>query len=278
MGEARRLRYSIIDPTGNITALVEDEVAVDEQPAVAAQVMERHPEVEQVGFVRPAASEEGVQGELRMAGGEFCGNATMSAAALLRLRGEDGCEGEPSALRLRSSGAARPVEVHLTPADEGGFATRICMPAATSIEDVRLSFGQVSATVPVVFMEGISHAVITSSSPFFALREAPAEAEQAVRAWCAELGTDGLGLMFVEAGEPDCAMVPLVYVPAANTVFWENSCASGSASVGMCLAAQRGAACALSLHEPGGVLRVESDPAGSTWLFGHARLVGEYTL
>ena len=46
------LQYSIFDPTGNITALVESPVPVERQPAVAAALMARHPEVEQVGFVR----------------------------------------------------------------------------------------------------------------------------------------------------------------------------------------------------------------------------------
>ena len=45
------LKYSILDPTGNITALVESPVPVSGQPSVADAVMERHPDVEQVGFV-----------------------------------------------------------------------------------------------------------------------------------------------------------------------------------------------------------------------------------
>ena len=44
---ADHLRYSIIDPTGNITALVEDEVAVADQPRVASRIMALHPQVEQ---------------------------------------------------------------------------------------------------------------------------------------------------------------------------------------------------------------------------------------
>ena len=75
-----QIKYSIFDPTGNITALVESQIPAAEQPTVAAAVMERHPSVEQVGFVRfDPASDPPVS--LRMAGGEFCGNATMCAAA-----------------------------------------------------------------------------------------------------------------------------------------------------------------------------------------------------
>ena len=45
------LKYYIFDPTGNITALVESGVAAADQPAVASRIMERHPDVEQVGFL-----------------------------------------------------------------------------------------------------------------------------------------------------------------------------------------------------------------------------------
>ena len=79
------IKYSILDPTGNITALVESEVAVERQPAAAEAIMKRHTEVEQVGFVR-FDPEEGIDAQLRMAGGEFCGNASLCTAALYLMR------------------------------------------------------------------------------------------------------------------------------------------------------------------------------------------------
>ena len=82
------LRYSIFDPTGTITALVETAVEPVRRQEAAAVVMRLHPEVEQVGFVRDAAS-DGLP-ELNMAGGEFCGNASMCAAALFALQSGGG--------------------------------------------------------------------------------------------------------------------------------------------------------------------------------------------
>ena len=46
------MRYSILDPTGNITALVESPVDPAAQPEAAREIMRLHPEVEQVGFLR----------------------------------------------------------------------------------------------------------------------------------------------------------------------------------------------------------------------------------
>ena len=76
------MKYCIFDPTGNVTALVETEVEPPLQPAAAAEIMRRHPGTEQVGFLSdPEPGEKGIHAVRRMAGGEFCGNASMCAAA-----------------------------------------------------------------------------------------------------------------------------------------------------------------------------------------------------
>lgn len=262
-------RHSILDPTGNITALVEDAVAVGEQPAVAVQIMAAHPEVEQVGFVRVCEEGMGVQAELRMAGGEFCGNASMCAAALWAWRTghADGRE----QVNLRVSGAEEPVAVVLEPRGDG-FDAAVAMPHAREVMRARLAFGGHAAEVPVVLFEGIAHAVIEEGSPFFYLQVDRAIAEEAVRAWCEGLAADGLGLMFCSGTAPELALTPLVYVPGSGTVFWESSCASGSAAVGIWHAHAAGAPVDLTLHEPAGTLRVTSDTStGDTWLFGTVR-------
>ena len=266
------LRYSIFDPTGNVTALVETPVAVSAQPAAAAAIMRRCPAVEQVGFVRlfPAGASV-IDAELRMEGGEFCGNASMSTAALLLLRRREQAA-EEKTLRLRVSGAAESVEVRLRRAGTDSFRAGVRMPRAKAIEERVFAFGELRGRLRLVRMEGISHLIITPESCFFPLKDQPEQAEKAVRLWCGTFAADGLGLMFLERD----TLTPLVYVPGSGTVFWEKSCASGSAAVGMALAAGRGEALNLTLCEPGGTLRVESDPASEcTWLWGQTRLVKE---
>lgn len=272
--EKNPLQYSIFDPTGNITALVESPVDESEQRAVAASIMARHAAVEQVGFVR-LPDEKSAPAALRMAGGEFCANASMSAAALCALRlGLH--EGE---ITLAVSGAEDAVAVRLKQEDEGGFLAAVRMPEAREIIEIPFAFGGLSGTLPLVRMEGIDHAVLTPDCPFFALKDTPSAAERAVRELCAALGAVCLGLMFLEGADTQRRLTPLVYVPGSNTLFWESSCASGSAAAGMLLAHQSGERTALELTEPGGVLRVESDPhRGETWLFGRTRLRGEYSI
>lgn len=265
------LRYSILDPTGNITAIVESPVEIAGQSAVAGAIMRRHPAVEQVGFLNRLTDGESACAQLRMAGGEFCGNASMSAAALLLSQSARKSGG--TTLRLRVSGAAEPVVLHLRPEGEDAWLAEIVMPQALGIAETAFAFGGLHGTLPLVRMEGISHLVVEADSCFFGLLNDRPAAEQAVREFCGMLHADGLGLLFLDGDGTERRMTPLVYVPGSGTCFWENSCASGSAAVGIWLASKAGRASALSLCEPGGVLWVQCDPkSGETRLRGHVCL------
>ena len=285
----KKIEYEIMDPTGNITALVETQVDPADQPAVASGIMDLHPDVEQVGFVTLAAAgagapeadgpcadadasraETGVPVSLRMAGGEFCGNATMCAAALYMMK--TGMTGEAS-VKVRVSGAKEPLEVKLTRRDALSFDTSVEMPPALGIEELRLADGMLPGSdvlrLPVVIMEGISHILVEPDSGFFGLKDDRALAETLLRGWCGVLGSDCLGMMFLGEDGNVRALTPLVYVPGADTMFWENSCASGSAAAGIYLAAKAGRPVNVTFDEPAGRLRVESDPmTGRTVLHG----------
>lgn len=289
------IAYSILNPTGNITALAETRVEPERQPAVAADIMKLHPEVEQVGFLNLALPDGcDVQAELRMAGGEFCGNAAMCAAAMYFLRnsmesgedravsaaenrekdrGETGFESDWVPVRIRVSGVTHPVQVRLKAEEKNRFAAGVKIPSALEIGKRPFTFQSVEGELPLVSMEGISHIVIEENSSFFELREKPGEAEKAVREWCNVLSASCLGLMFLERGTDRDRLTPLVFVPESGTVFWENSCASGSSAVGMYLAKKGGVPVEITLFEPGGSLQVRSDlQTGETWLFGHVSL------
>ena len=393
------LKYCIFDPTGNITALVETEVRPADRAPVASGIMAAHPEVEQVGFVayndsaceaadaadattRAAADAPDAAVSLMMAGGEFCGNATMCAAALYAERRGMPADG---AVKVKVSGAEAPLTVQLEEikgsgacagstvndspraagevgstaarqlSDEsaaGGasgaagnetapaamYAAAVTMPPAIGIERLELKAGTECSErngagpkdgaefegaggafgLPLVRLQGIDHIIIEPDSGFFGLKDDPAAAESLIRECCGALGSDCLGMMFLDEpeaqaaaqdGQPDAAeaadgcaekteaaadcaapggtaerggarrMTPLVFVPGADTLFWENSCASGSAAAGIWLAMKAGSPVDVRLHQPAGSLRVESDPAtGRTVLHGTARLLTQNTI
>jgi len=101
----------------------------------------------------------------------------------------------------------------------------------------------------LVNFPGISHLILPHSL-------SPAEAENMIAPLCRRLGAEALGLMLFD---PDtCTLRPLVYVPGAGSLFWEHSCASGTAAVGAAMALEKGKSVCLELKQPGGSLSIEA--------------------
>ncbi|MCR4904843.1 MAG: hypothetical protein K6A33_02095 [Clostridiales bacterium] len=245
------IRYALLDPTGNLTVLVETAVQPENQPGIAKQIMEREPEAEQVGFL--SQDPDGIA--LRMAGGEFCGNAAMSAAVLCAMD-----RGIPDGIvPVAVAGQPEPVLVSVTALPDGAMRGTLTMPDPVSVGEERFPDG---ALRPVVRFRGISHVILEAP-----LNRKTAEASAPV--WCRLLGAESLGIMMLDRTAQ--TLVPLVYVPAADTLFWENSCASGTSAVGAFLAAEQGPG-SWSLRQPGGSLRVEVSAAGKILLTGTVRL------
>ena len=100
----REIHYLTADPTGNITLLILDPVPAGEQAAVASELMKKEPSAEQAGFLTvPESGQYDII--LRMAGGEFCGNASMSAAAYYSMLKGTSC----GRITVKVSGAREPV-------------------------------------------------------------------------------------------------------------------------------------------------------------------------
>ncbi len=270
------ITYSIFDPTGNVTALVETEVPVREQPAVAASVQKLHRDVEQVGFVRFGLSEV----YLRMAGGEFCGNATMSAAALHLIRtGKHSSTGR-TAVTVCVEGTEGPLKVSLKRDAEDVFEASLMIPCNMKAGREQLIYHGNSSELLCVRMDGINHLILDDRSDLYELKNDQDAACNAVRSFCEQLGGGALGLMFLESDNSSQSdrylMVPLVFVPGSDTLFWEHSCASGTAACGYALAKEKGASVDLAFDEPGGRMRVCCDPVtGELTLYGHTRLIDE---
>ena len=252
------IRYHLFDPTGNVTVLAETPVPVDGQPAVAAALLVAESAAEQVGFLSEG---QDCDIALRMAGGEFCGNAAMSAAAFYAAR-ENLRDGS---VRVKVSGAPVPVEARLA-AENGSWRAAVKMPPPLSVSRTNLRGG---GSPVVVRYPGIAHVIL----PRRMERE---DAETAARGWCAALEAEALGLMLLDREKR--VLTPLVYVPVGDTLYWERSCASGSAAVGAYLAAEAGKGVTAALREPGGVLEVTAAPDGSVTLTGTVKYLREGTM
>ena len=258
--------YDVLDPTGNITILVRTPIPEADQPAVAAHLMELEPETEQVGFLssdrkssqnKDKASDSDCDIYLRMAGGEFCGNASMCAAVIASME-----SGQSSRkVNLRVSGASRMVRAEVARRSDGDWTGTVDMPQPASIEEINLPG---AGLLPIVRFEGISHLILQQEMSHD-------KAQELAQVWCEALGTDALGLLFLD--QEKSTMIPLVYVPAAQTLCWEKSCASGTTAVCAYLAEQKSAPCSICLFQPGGELQAEADKDGAIRLTGRVKLL-----
>ena len=252
------LTYLLMDPTGNRTLLITDPVPESSRPAAAAELMKLEPAAEQAGFL---SSSKSCDIALYMAGGEFCGNATMSAAAYFCMQT---CKTEGNIL-VEASGAPGPVSVRIAAAEKGCWHGTVSMPLPESMQTLSFPDGR---TLPVVSFPGISHVILEELMP-------DAAAEALIKDWCRFLRADALGMLFWDRASE--SLRPLVYVPAADTLFWESACGSGTSAIGAWLAFQTGRKVQLSLHQPGGLLEVSASPEGMLLLHGTVSLVYKKT-
>lgn len=224
--------YYYINPSENITLLVTTPVSPEDRPAAAAKLMALEPTAEQVGFVQG--------NRLDMAGGEFCGNATLSAAALY-CAGNGLDDGE---IIMSVSGSEEKVNVSIHKTGENRYIGTVEMPR--SLGTVSISGGYTA-----VNFTGISHIIVEGDMD-------RKEAEKLAEKLCKELDADAVGVMLLD--EKEGRLTPLVYVPAADTMCWESSCASGTTAAGVYLADKYAREITAKFIQPGGVLKVTAAP------------------
>lgn len=249
------VNYFLCNPTGNITALVESEVKVELHSKIGEMILAKEPTCEQVGFILPP--ENGSDITLRMAGGEFCGNATMSVAAFF-CKKNGLSDGEEKEVFVRVIGTKENVRVFVKK-EKGEYYGKVDMPKPRKIYDYKFTFESHNYIYPVVEFESISHVIIEDDVPVYM-------PEQCIKYWCDSLKAKALGLMLLNKDKT--ALRPLVYVKEPESLTWESSCGSGTTAVAAFLSKKSNNPVSLSLSEPGGILSVECLEDGTIKLSG----------
>lgn len=234
-------------PSGNNTILVLSPVPEGLKGAVFEKLMALYDSwAEQLGFV---SFPPGCDAALHMAGGEFCGNASLSlAACLAELHGS-----ENGILSLRVSGAAENVLCRIRKSGDS-YIGRIEMPKPVEFYEAKLGLFGKNAAAFLLRFEGICHIILEKA--YFEpekIRE-PVFAEF-LDEKARELGCKALGLIFSEPGS--AGILPLIYVREGRTLFLEKSCASGTAAFASFLAFKNGAFSG-DISQEGGTLRAEA--------------------
>lgn len=232
--------YYIANPAGNITALVIDNgISKQEYASISDEIMGKNKSVEQVGFV--SFKDDRLQ--LNMAGGEFCGNAAISTAALYcHIYNKDVFDG-----LLAVSGAKDKAKVSVK-RDNGQYNCSIIIDKPQSINNYDYSIDGTLYTLPTVALEGISHVIVKNGFNTDV-------AQKLLHKYAKEFNLSAMGVMIYDKATGK--MTPIVYVRECNTCVFENSCASGSIALFAYLTQSNKEIKEISVIEPGGVLKVQ---------------------
>lgn len=267
------LSFTKWSPSGNTTLLFSaGDVPPARQAATAAQALMPHQlGGEQAGFCQLREK------RLRMAGGEFCVNATRAFGALLALEaartagqgGEDMPQGPREfACEVQVSGWQGPV----------GVRVRGCLPEWQVAADLSLPacpVQQPAAGVTLVRLPGIAHLLLDERHGFpddFLAASALLRREYDLEKLPAS------GIVWWRQVQHQLEMFPVVHVRDAGTTCLENACGSGALALGLRLC-PAGLRRRFDILQPGGEpLTVTVDRQGGSVLAtveGPVRLVAE---
>lgn len=233
--QKREYTVAVLDPAGNVTAIVCSDVPAAERARVAAQIL-RLPElgIEQVAFL--TAPRSGGEIRLEMMGGEFCGNALRCAGFYQALR--TGAQGKSCVLaEISGADGVQPV---MADTAEGTAST--VMPLPLSVQPA----GWADVQAARVTFAGITHFVIDCAQPDETLVQ---------RAIAAAPEASAVGAIFLERARG--SIKPVVFVRETASCVAENSCASGSVATAVVLTADfADGITEIGIGQPGGTLEV----------------------
>lgn len=214
----KKYQFKIIRPGGNDTCIIAGKVDnQSERKRLNDLIMNNYPNVEQVGFLSNC--------QLNMAGGEFCGNATRSAAFLI-------LNGKPGEIKLKVSGVSNELVCGVNQNLEA-YAQMPIYPDPKKITPIKQSNSSFDFLVE---MESISHLITFNTDLINGLSED--KIKQITKNKIEEFNLDKLpaaGIIFTQKQGDLYKITPVVYVKDIDTLFLETACGSGTTALGLVL-------------------------------------------
>lgn len=236
-----KVDYIIYNPNGNITALVlEDKYSKQEKKKINDEIMKKEKEVEQVGFI------SNTEFKLTMAGDEFCGNATRCAISYY-IKDID------KNIKIKVSGATRILN--------GGREKDSNVWVEIPVEEI----DKVNDKISIAKMDGIKHILVNNEEP---------SKEQAINLINKYKDDNkAIGCIFINEKEEGIKIDPFIWVKDIDTLFYENSCGSGTACAGtLYLNEKRNQ---INVLQPSGdIIKVFSDDKNKIYISGKVNTDG----
>ena len=230
------VEYSIYVPAGNDTAFVYGLYYTQQQKKLINDaIMAKHANVEQVGFIDPKG-----RPELQMAGGEFCGNATRSAAAIY-LNGKEGSlEMTVNVKDTINAGV-----------DKNGKAwCEIPLYHGTDViiqKEQGIFVVKMNGMVTVVIQEDVAKKYLQDKENL------KAKGMEFVHRYNLE-DSEAVGVMFCEKEKGLLKINPIVWVKSIDTLFYETACGSGTTAVCMVEAFLNNKSQEIDILQPSGMI------------------------
>ena len=206
---SKEIKYLNFVPGGNDTAFVFGlEFTNEEKKIINDKIMRDSPNVEQVGFLGDRDNPE-----LVMAGGEFCGNATRSAAFYYL----DGKDGEIT-LKVNSKDY-----IKAGVKDKKAWCEIPLKKSGKIVEKINDNIYKVN-------MEGMTTLVVleNEASKYLVDKDNLKSQAKELMAEYELLDSEAVGVMFLENINGTLKINPIVWVNSIDTLFYETACGSGT--------------------------------------------------
>ncbi|GIP19739.1 diaminopimelate epimerase [Paenibacillus sp. J22TS3] len=245
----REIDFVKCSPTQNMTILVATRHPTREHALIASKIMSYDSVyAEQVGFIEES-NLGAARAALRMAGGEFCGNACMALAA--HIAAEENIKPHASTrVLLEVSGTDQLVSCEVKNKRDV-YVCQVEMPLPKQIERKTIPFAEVSLDLAIVRYEDFIH-IVMEVEQF----DEPSRinAQTIARVIGAAAGSKLIGILLYQPQVQE--LQALIYVPNLDSLIWERGCGSGTASLGAYLAWKNQKSIEASIRQPGGTIEV----------------------
>ncbi len=226
----RKLEFYKLSPGGNTTILITSPIIKNssERASLANILMdELHLHAEQVGYV--TKTDDSVR--LDMMGGEFCGNASRSLAAMLAFEDYKGFYVENDCYygQIEVSGVSRPLQVKIEKSDDTLNAS-VEMPIDSDTNCIKNDIYE-DRSVDIVRMEGISHVLINED--IFPFPDDYVKRSASIRKVFELTQEEAVGCIWYKEVDGRFEINPVVWVRGIDSTYYETACGSGTVALGL---------------------------------------------
>ena len=214
------IEYKILNPSGNITALVTKDYPREKYQEISSKIMQSNSQIEQVGFLKKYS--DSIY-RLEMAGLEFCGNASRAFACFLVKEKYVSKNNFP----ISVTGYDDLIGCHVEKIENNYFST-IDLKLNKSINNFVKKMKLNNQDVYIINLPGISHLLLDQTKFLFNKDNCLNEAKNIIK----ELNLFNLPAVGVVWHDKN-KINPVVYVRDIDSLFYENSCGSGSIAYGI---------------------------------------------